>query len=188
MLGCSSCPVICASSTKLRFLGRIGLIEQILDGHFAADVAIDGAENGAHAAARDFAGEHVAFAVSRAAGQQLPHRRPAVLVRFTVGAAGSEGDARIDAGAGQTAELAVDALGRHEGDGAIGLRHDEGPATGRTGGLPSGELVLDRELHAAGDAGKSDHDDLGTASARTVLAEEGHGVVMFRLFHTPERN
>ena len=63
MLGCSSCPVICASSTKRNFFGGVGLVEQVLDGDFAADVAIDGAEDGPHAAAGDLVGQCVALAI-----------------------------------------------------------------------------------------------------------------------------
>jgi hypothetical protein len=92
---------------ETHFLAWIGLVEQILDGHFAADVAIDGAEDGAHAAAGDLAFEQIALSVGLACAQHFGDRpcRWGVAVGYSSG----KGNVAGDAGAGQAAERTVDA-------------------------------------------------------------------------------
>ena len=60
-------------------LAGVGLVEQVLDGHFAADVAVDGPQDGTHAAAGDLALDDVASVLAWSAGPGV--RRTGLLAR-----------------------------------------------------------------------------------------------------------
>jgi hypothetical protein len=55
----------------------VPLVEEVLDGHFAADVAVHCSQHGTHAAAGDLALDDVALARFTATGQQLADRESA---------------------------------------------------------------------------------------------------------------
>ena len=150
MLGCSSWPVIWASSTKRAFLLGVGLVEQVLDGDFAADVAIDRPQHRPHAAPSDFACEEVALpsvCVGRASSRIGLSAASAVGSRVTL---------PVDAGLAKL--LCVPSIWPAAGDGLHYRRAARSTAACRSGrGVAAGELVLDIEFHATVRTGKGDH-------------------------------
>ena len=140
---------------EAELLAGVGLVEQVLDGDLAADVAVDGPQDGAHAAAGDFLLDDVAPVFLGPQGQEFAGR--------ISGQAGQQarwlqGDAAIDAGLGEAA-VAVPSIWPAATSAWVwsGGRHDQRLLAGRAPGRAAGELRFDLELHAAVRAGEGDH-------------------------------
>ena len=134
---------------EARFLARVGLIEQVLDGDFPANVAVHGAQNRAHAAAGNFLGDDVALAVLATLLQNSwIDLTPAVATpsRFKL----------------TPASMPVDRPFRNFWN-LTWLRHDQWVFARRTAGGSASKLGIDRQLHAAFGAAKRDHGNLAAA-------------------------
>ena len=86
--------------------GRRRLVEQVLDGDLAADVAIDGTQDRAHAAAGDLPFHRVTAAMAGVSGQQISH---GPLLAMRIGGQVNRDVRRrapSAAGAGRTVDLA----------------------------------------------------------------------------------
>ena len=155
MLGCSSWPVIWASSMKRSLLAGVGLVEQVLDGHFAADVAVHGPQDGTHAASGDLAFDDVASVLLGPPGQEFAGRT------FDRG-----GPLRPRVTPPSTRRLWPDCCRCRRSDppqrppGSCRGRNDQRLLAGRAFERATGELWLDLELHAAVRTGEGDHGGL----------------------------
>src|SRR5262245_171855 len=141
-------------------LALVALVEEVLDGHLTANVAIDGTENGPHAAAANLALEEVALAAGGALAQKRRQGRPVPGALGVLSWGHGQGDADVEAGLSEAATWAVDGAGGESGRIEAGTGDGQGLLAGGTAGRAAGELVLDAELHAAASAGKGNHGHL----------------------------
>src|SRR5208283_1566521 len=164
---------------KSHFLAGIRLIQQVLDRHFPADVAVHGPKDCSHTASGNFPLDDVPLSFLGLAVQHVLERLLARTGRLL------QRNAAIDPRFRQAAVGAVDLTRCNLCLSLVWCRNHQRLLAGRAPGRPARELGLNLGLHAAVGTGEGDHGNL----AAGIQCKDQAGSAMknpSRLYHSDE--